>query len=89
MEKVKDRLVLPPHAKAIDIRSETCPMTLVRTRLALERLKPGDTLLVHLSGEEPLRSVPAAVIDQGHDARDLIGADDGSSILVIVKDGLR
>ena len=33
-------------------------MTFVRTRLALDRLAPGQTLLVLLRGEEPRRNVP-------------------------------
>lgn len=50
----------------IDITGETCPMTFVRTRLALEKLAPGQTLLVHLRGAEPLRNVPATATEQGH-----------------------
>ena len=50
----------------LDITRETCPMTFVRTRLALERLLPGQTLLVHLRGDEPLRNVPANASEQGH-----------------------
>jgi len=50
----------------LDITRETCPMTYVRTRLALDRLSPGQTLLVHLRGAEPLRNVPASAREQGH-----------------------
>ena len=89
MNEVTSSAALPPHAKAIDIRRETCPMTLVRTRLALDSLHSHDVLLVWLSGEEPISSVPRAVIDQGHDVRDVINQESGSVILVIVKDGLR
>lgn len=41
-------------------------MTFVRTRLALDRLSPGDILLVRLRGEEPLRNVPRTAEAQGH-----------------------
>lgn len=50
----------------IDITSDICPMTFVRTRLALDRLLPGQTLGVTLCGEEPIRSVPANARAQGH-----------------------
>lgn len=50
----------------LDISRETCPMTFVRTRLALDRLAPGQTLLVHLRGAEPLRNVPATAQNLGH-----------------------
>jgi TusA-related sulfurtransferase len=50
----------------IDITADVCPMTFVRTRLALDRLAPGDTLRVRLKGDEPLRNVPRTAIEQGH-----------------------
>lgn len=50
----------------VDITQETCPMTFVRTRLALDRLAPGQTLQVLLKGDEPRRNVPRTAIDQGH-----------------------
>jgi len=50
----------------LDITRETCPMTFVRVRLALDRLAPGDVLEVLLSGEEPRRNVPRTALEQGH-----------------------
>ena len=50
----------------LDITGEVCPMTFVRTRLALDRMTPGQTLLVRLRGEEPLRNVPRTASEQGH-----------------------
>ncbi len=41
-------------------------MTFVRTRLALERMAPGQTLLVLLTGDEPRRNVPASAESLGH-----------------------
>ncbi len=41
-------------------------MTFVRTRLALDRLRPGQTLLVRLQGDEPRRNVPRTAVEQGH-----------------------
>lgn len=50
----------------LDITSETCPMTYVRTRLALAGLAPGQTLSVYLRGRDPETSVPATARRQGH-----------------------
>ncbi|MGI4943968.1 MAG: sulfurtransferase TusA family protein [Janthinobacterium lividum] len=50
----------------LDITRETCPMTFVRTRLALDRLQSGQTLLVLLRGEEPRLRVPPTVEALGH-----------------------
>ncbi len=76
---------LPPHHKAIDITGEACPMTFVRTRLALDTLQTGDILLVRLAGADPLANVPRAAADQGHDPLDLTEQPDGSWLLVIRK----
>ncbi len=50
----------------LDITGETCPMTFVRVRLALDRLAPGQLLGVLLRGEEPRRNVPRTAAEQGH-----------------------
>lgn len=50
----------------LDIRDDICPMTFVRTRLALDRMTSGQTLLVLLRGEEPRRNVPASAAALGH-----------------------
>ncbi len=50
----------------IDITSDICPMTYVRTRLALDRLQSGQILAVTLRGEEPRRNVPLSAARQGH-----------------------
>jgi tRNA 2-thiouridine synthesizing protein A len=78
-------LTLPAHDKAIDITAETCPMTFVRTRLALDALDPGQILLVRLAGADPLANVPRAAADQGHDPLELLPQADGSWLLVIKK----
>ena len=51
----------------IDVTSDICPMTYVRTRLALDRLQIGQVLGVMLRGEEPARSVPETARLQGHE----------------------
>jgi TusA-related sulfurtransferase len=76
---------LPVHHKAIDITAETCPMTFVRTRLALDTIQPGEILLVRLKGADPLANVPRAAADQGHEPLDLVEQADGTWLLVIQK----
>jgi tRNA 2-thiouridine synthesizing protein A len=50
----------------VDVTGEVCPMTFVRTKLKLERMRSGEVLNVRLRGEEPLRNVPRAARDEGH-----------------------
>jgi TusA-related sulfurtransferase len=61
----------PTADQELDITHEVCPMTFVRTRLALDRMAPGQTLLVRLRGEEPLRNVPRTAREQGHEVLSL------------------
>ena len=56
----------PAADQTIDITAEVCPMTFVRTKLRLERMRPGEILSVRLRGEEPLRNVPRAAREEGH-----------------------
>ena len=76
---------LPAPHKASDIPAETCPMTFVRTRLALDTMQSGEILLVRLHGAAPLANVPRAAADQGHDPLDLLEQPDGTWLLVIQK----
>jgi len=61
----------------LDITRDVCPMTFVRTRLALDRLSPGQTLLVLLRGEEPRRNVPRSAREHGNKVLDEREGADG------------
>lgn len=54
------------ETKKIDITKETCPMTFVKTKLALSTLKQGDILEVTLNDGEPLENVPKSATEQGY-----------------------
>jgi tRNA 2-thiouridine synthesizing protein A len=69
--------------QAIDITGEVCPMTFVRTKLRLERMRPGEVLSVRLRGEEPLRNVPRAARDEGHIILGIVA--DGDDHIVTIR----
>jgi tRNA 2-thiouridine synthesizing protein A len=69
--------------QAIDITGEVCPMTFVRTKLRLERMRSGEILSVRLHGEEPLRNVPKAARDEGHSILGIVPA--GSDHIVTIR----
>lgn len=50
----------------LDITAQVCPMTFVRTKLAVERLSAGQTLEVRLNPGEPLENVPRSLAEHGH-----------------------
>ncbi len=50
----------------LDIRAYVCPLTYVKTRIALDRLAPGEALEVWLIEGEPLSNVPRSAEEDGH-----------------------
>lgn len=71
--------------RTLDITAETCPMTFVRVRLALDRMARGQILKVRLKGEEPLRNIPRTAAEQGHAV--LRQAPDGEAALLWLRKG--
>lgn len=74
----------------LDITNDVCPMTFVRTKLLIERMKPGQTVEVRLQSGEPLINVPRSVREMGHEVVslepiDAHGPKDGVHLLVIRK----
>lgn len=53
-------------AGVVDLRELACPMTWVRTRLALDRIASGEVLEVVLLAGEPLENVPRTAEQEGH-----------------------
>ena len=56
----------------LDITAEVCPMTFVRTKLALEQMAIGQVLNIRLRDGEPRHNVPRAVRDHGHEILSLL-----------------
>jgi TusA-related sulfurtransferase len=50
----------------LDVTKDHCPMTFVKTKLELEKLKEGERLEVLLTEGEPLESVPKSAREQGY-----------------------
>lgn len=75
----------PSPDQHIDITRDVCPMTFVRTRLALDRLSSGQTLLVRMRGDEPRRNVPLSAQALGHVILQRCDNADGTSELLLRK----
>jgi TusA-related sulfurtransferase len=54
-------------AETLDITRYTCPLTWVKTKLALEKLAPGDVLMVRCGAGEAIDNVPLSAREAGHD----------------------
>ncbi|MFZ5468380.1 MAG: sulfurtransferase TusA family protein [Myxococcota bacterium] len=69
----------------VDITGEVCPMTYVRTKLALEALPAGQVLEVLLAGDEPLKNVPRNAAEEGHQVISLTSLSGGVHRLLLRK----
>jgi TusA-related sulfurtransferase len=69
----------------LDITGEVCPMTFVRTKLALEKLAVGQVMNIRLRDGEPRHNVPRALRDHGHEILSLRPLDGDLYELVVRK----
>lgn len=51
----------------LDLRGEVCPYTYVRTKLALEDLQAGESLVVWLDAPSARDNVPRSARQEGHE----------------------
>ena len=74
--------------KSIDICGQVCPITFVRSKLAIEGMASGEVLGVLLDYEEAVTSIPKSMADHGHETISVERVDDAQWMLLIRKDGL-
>ena len=60
----------------LDITRDVCPMTFVRARLMVEKMKHGEILAIRLCGDEPLKNVPDSLVELGHSILSLEPGDE-------------
>ena len=54
----------------IDITDVVCPVTFVKTKVALEELDEGQILQVHIADGEPVQNVPRSIKEELEDNGD-------------------
>ncbi|MCX7944265.1 MAG: sulfurtransferase TusA family protein [Deltaproteobacteria bacterium] len=69
----------------VDIRGLVCPYTLIKAKLALEELKIGDILEIHLDNIAALRNLPTAFIYYGQEYLGTEAISDSEWIIKIRK----
>lgn len=69
----------------LDITKEHCPMTFVKTKIELAKLKQGDTLEVLLTEGEPLENVPRSSEEQGFKVLSITDAALKGTHLIIIQ----
>lgn len=59
----------------LDITADVCPITFVKTKLLVERMRSGEVAEVRLPAGEPLENVPRSLEEEGHKVLGLAPAD--------------
>ena len=73
--------------ETVDITDVVCPVTFVKTKVALDELDEGQILAVRMNDGEPVQNVPRSVKEEGHKVLRLIKNDDGTYTLIVLKVG--
>ena len=71
----------------VDITDVVCPVTFVKTKVALEELDDGQILQVHINDGETVQNVPRSIKEEGHQVLKLVDNGDGTFELFIKKVG--
>lgn len=50
----------------LDLKNTPCPMNFVKTKLKLEEMEQGQTLLIFLDDGDPIINLTASVKEEGH-----------------------
>ena len=62
--------------KELDIKGEVCPYTFVKTKLALETIKPGEVLKVIVDHIPATENIPKSLKGEGHEVLEISKIND-------------
>ena len=71
----------------VDITDVVCPVTFVKTKVALEELDEGQILSIRMNDGEPVQNVPRSIKEEGHQILKLDDNEDGTYTLYVKKVG--
>ena len=71
---------------SLDITTEVCPLTFVKTKLLLEKMAVGEVASIRLPAGEPLANLPRSLREQGHTVLDLT-PEAGDTYRLLVRKG--
>ncbi len=72
----------------VDITDVVCPITFVKTKVALEELEKGQILQIKLNEGEPIQNVPRSLKNEKHKIINLENNNDGTYTIEVIKEGL-
>lgn len=71
--------------RSVDIRGEICPMTFVKSKMAMEELENGEVLEIILDHRPALENVPRSLKDEGHEILEVKKISDKDWRIVVRK----
>lgn len=72
----------------VDITDVVCPMTFVKTKVAIEELEDGEILKIRLNSGEPILNVPRSLKEEGHKVIEVNSNDDDTFTIYVEKGAL-
>lgn len=79
-------MTVPTPVQTLDLRTTKCPLNFVKTRLALEKLSPGEVLEVWiLADSQSSLNIPNSIRQEGHTILREDALEDGLQKLWIQK----
>ena len=69
----------------VDITDKVCPLTFVKTKVAIEELEDGEILAVRMNDGEPVQNVPRSMKEEGHTGLKLTNNEDGTYTMYVRK----
>ena len=79
---MSDPAAAPDPAVQLDLRGTPCPLNFIRSKLALEKIKPGAWLHVELDAGEPEQMVASGLREAGHRVESQPGEGGGVRLLI-------
>jgi tRNA 2-thiouridine synthesizing protein A len=73
--------------RSADLTGEVCPMTIVKIKMNLAQIQPGEALEVVLDEGDNMKSVPRNVKDEGHKIVQVRSLGEKRYSLLIIKNG--
>ena len=71
--------------KTINIKGEVCPFTFVKSKLAIEQIKPGEVLEIILDHEPAVENIPRSMDNEGHKVLEVKKINDSDWKILIRK----
>lgn len=69
----------------VDITDKVCPLTFVKSKVAIEELDDGEVLAIRMNDGEPVQNVPRSMKEEGHKILKLEDNADGTYTLYVRK----